>query len=80
MSVGMIAQGDGLVTSRSLQARTESQEVGVASIIGSKEDAMFCEDHNRLAASDKIQDHIIGLLTGKPVPQKNEERKEEEKK
>jgi len=76
----MIAQGDGLVTSRSLQARTESQEVGVASIIGSKEDAMFCEDHNRLAASDKIQDHIIGLLTGKPVPQKNEERKEEEKK
>jgi len=68
----MLAPGDALVTGRSLQARTQSEKAGVASIFGSKQDIMVCEGHHSLAANDKIQDHIIGLLSGKPVPQKNE--------
>jgi pimeloyl-ACP methyl ester carboxylesterase len=71
----MLAPGDGIVTSRSLQAHTESEKASVPSIIGSKEETMFCEGHSTLAASDKIQDHIIGLLTGKPVPEKKEQEK-----
>jgi pimeloyl-ACP methyl ester carboxylesterase len=54
----MLGPGDEVVTRRSL----EGAEVDSTKFI--------CGEHNKLAANTMIQDYVIGLLTGKTVPQK----------
>lgn len=58
----MYSPGDGIVTSRSLEATTEAQAAGVESILKSGPVKFVCEDHNKLASNEKIQDYIIKVL------------------
>lgn len=71
----MLSPGDGIVTSRSLEAITQSEKAGLASIVGNKSDKFICEDHNKLATNDRIQDYIIGILNGKGSPTDDEKEK-----
>ncbi len=66
----MLAPGDGIVTKRSLEAVTESEMAEVPSIIGTSADQLICEQHTKLATNGRIQDQIIGILGGKPLPAK----------
>ncbi len=61
----MYAPGDGIVSRKSLDAETESDKAEFRSILGSRSDDLVCEDHNKLAANPRIQDHIIAILEGK---------------
>ena len=63
----MYAPGDGIVTSRSLEATTITQATGVESILKSGPGKFICEDHNKLAGNAKIQDYIIGVLDSTKV-------------
>ncbi|HEX3101570.1 MAG TPA: hypothetical protein VHQ01_07260 [Pyrinomonadaceae bacterium] len=58
----MYSPGDGIVTSHSLEGTSEAQAAGVETILKSAPGKFVCEDHNKLAANDKIQDYIIGIL------------------
>lgn len=58
----MYADGDGVVSTRSLEAATE---MGSASIFRGAPVKFVCEDHNRLASNSRIQDHIISVLEPK---------------
>jgi pimeloyl-ACP methyl ester carboxylesterase len=66
----MMSRGDGVVTDRSLEAITQSQTAGVQSILGGGNGKMICEEHNRLAANSRIQDHVIWLLDKKAKAEK----------
>lgn len=57
--------GDGIVPIRSLEAKTQSTRAGVASIYGTQETKLFCQDHNKQAANSSIQDHVIRVLAGR---------------
>jgi hypothetical protein len=59
------APGDGIVTRRSLEAETLSKAAGTNSLIGAVSETMICADHNLLAANTRIQEHIIGVLSGR---------------
>ncbi|MFZ1699925.1 MAG: hypothetical protein WBO10_00540 [Pyrinomonadaceae bacterium] len=61
----MYAMGDGVVTTRSLEAVTQSKAAGIVSILDGGSGKFICEDHNKLAANSRIQDYIIGVLDGK---------------
>ncbi len=61
----MMSDGDGVVTTRSLEAATESEAAGVQSILKSGASKFICEDHSRLATNAKIQDYIISVLDTK---------------
>jgi pimeloyl-ACP methyl ester carboxylesterase len=56
------APGDGVVSYRSLTSATISKRSGIRSSLGIASERMICGDHNRLAASAKVQEYIIGLL------------------
>jgi len=72
----IVGPGDGIVTRRSLEAATESEKAGLRSIIGSTDDQLICEEHNKLAANARIQDQIIGILGGKAMPSKDTTEKQ----
>lgn len=62
----MLSRGDGIVTRRSLEA------------FSANEHKIFCENHNKLAENDQIQDYIIGLLKKAAIEEsKTEETKKE---
>ncbi len=63
----MYSPGDGIVTSRSLEGTTEAQAAGVESILKSGPAKLVCEEHNKLASNEKIQDYIIGVLDGTKI-------------
>jgi len=63
----MLAPGDGIVTKRSLEAVTESENSGMSSIIGTSAAQFACAEHTKLAANARIQDQIIGILGGKSM-------------
>lgn len=68
----MLATGDGVVTQRSSETRTQSQMLKVSSVLGAQPGKYFCDDHNRLAADDEIQAYILQVLkTAAPRPAKN---------
>jgi pimeloyl-ACP methyl ester carboxylesterase len=63
--------GDGIVPIRSLEAKTQSVRVGVASIYDVQETKLICQDHNRQFANSMIQDYVIKVLarqTAVPKP------------
>ena len=60
----MFLPGDGIVTSRSLEAATEAPRAAGEPILNNGSGKFFCEDHNKLAANAKIQDYIISVLGG----------------
>lgn len=66
----MLMPGDGIVTKRSLEAVTQSEAAKVASVMGTSADQLICEEHTKLAANGRIQDQIITILGGKPLPAK----------
>lgn len=72
----MLVPGDGIVTRRSLKAVTASEKAGLPSIIGTTADQLICEEHTKLAANGRIQDQIIGILGGKPLPTKETTEKQ----
>lgn len=61
----MMSPGDGIVTSRSLEAVTQSARASQKSILGSESDKLICGEHNTLATNVRIQDHILSILSGK---------------
>jgi hypothetical protein len=61
----LVAPGDGVVSRRSLEAATESENAKMASILGVGEVKLICGEHNQLAASPTVQEYVIGILTGK---------------
>ena len=67
----MISPGDGIVTRRSLDAATQSETAGLESIFKSGSSKLICEEHNKLAANDKIQDYVLSVLGGRGSPEKN---------
>lgn len=56
----MYLPGDGVVTDRSLRTLTGG---GTRSGIGSRSDAFICGEHYKLAASARIQEYVIGVLS-----------------
>ncbi|MGB7201380.1 MAG: hypothetical protein WBD16_03830 [Pyrinomonadaceae bacterium] len=63
--------GDGIVPIRSLEAKTQSVRVGVASIYDVQETKLICQDHNKQFANSMIQDYVIKVLarqTAVPKP------------
>ncbi len=63
----MYSPGDGIVTSRSLQPTTEAESAGVESTLKNGPGKFVCEEHNKLALNEKIQDYIIGVLDGSKI-------------
>jgi pimeloyl-ACP methyl ester carboxylesterase len=63
----MLATGDGVVTQRSSEAKTQAGLLKVSSVLNAAPGKYFCDDHNHLAADNEIQDYIIKLLRGNPV-------------
>lgn len=63
----MLADGDGVVTTRSLEANTQSRFAGVPSILAPTPTKLVCEEHNRLAANVAIQDYLMELFGNVPV-------------
>lgn len=61
----MTTPGDGVVSTRSLEASTQSENAGVRSIMDSGAPKYVCEEHNKLAANSRIQDQIIKFLDTK---------------
>jgi len=61
----MTTPGDGVVSTRSLEASTQSENAGVRSIMDSGVPKYVCEEHNKLAANSRIQDQIIKFLDTK---------------
>ncbi|MBK6724845.1 MAG: hypothetical protein IPG58_16750 [Acidobacteria bacterium] len=61
----MTTPGDGVVSTRSLEASTQSENAGVRSIMDSGAPKYVCEEHSRLAANSRIQDQIIRFLDTK---------------
>lgn len=57
--------GDGVVTVRSLEAFTQSEAARVQSILDGSTTKFICEDHHKLAANNRVQDHVIGVLEQK---------------
>jgi len=66
----MLTGGDGVVTRRSLESNTQSRFAGVPSILVPATSQFICEEHNKLAANDAIQDYLMGLFGNVPVPVK----------
>lgn len=60
----MLAVGDGVVTQRSSETKTQSGMLKVSSVLAAQPGRYFCDDHNHLAADDEIQDYIIQVLKG----------------
>ena len=60
----MYLPGDGVVTSRSLEAMSESEKTGIGSIFKSGPTKFVCDEHYKLAANTQIQDYLIGILEG----------------
>lgn len=58
----MTTPGDGVVSTRSLEAMTQSENAGVRSIMDSGAPKYVCEEHSKLAANSRIQDQIIKFL------------------
>lgn len=67
LKAAMTIPGDGVVSARSLEAATQSENAGVGSIIDAAAPRYVCEEHSKLAANSRIQDQIIKLLDAKPV-------------
>ena len=67
LRAAMTIPGDGVVSTRSLEAATQSDRAGVNSIIDAAAPKYVCEEHNKLAANSRIQDQVIKLLETKPV-------------
>lgn len=61
----MTTSGDGVVSTRSLEATTQSENAGVRSIMDSGAPKYVCEEHSKLAANSRIQDQIIKFLDKK---------------
>ena len=61
----MTTAGDGVVSTRSLEAMTQSENAGVRSILDSGAPKYVCEEHSKLAANSRIQDQIIKFLDTK---------------
>ena len=61
----MTTPGDGVVSTRSLEAMTQSESAGVRSIMDSGAPKYVCEEHSKLAANSRIQDQIIKFLDTK---------------
>ncbi len=58
----ILAAGDGVVTVRSLEAVTQSETARVQSILDGSSSKFICEEHSKLAANSRVQDHIIKVL------------------
>lgn len=58
----MLTAGDGVVTVRSLEAITQAEIAGVASILDGGSGKFICEEHYKLAANTRVQDYILGVL------------------
>ena len=63
----MLADGDGVVTTRSLESNTQSRFAGVPSILEPTTNKFVCEEHNKLAANDAIQNYLMELFGNVPV-------------
>lgn len=61
----MVGVGDGVVTIRSEESKTQSEMAKVPSVLNAEPGTYFCEEHSRLASDSRIQDHIIKLLDGR---------------
>ena len=57
--------GDGIVALRSLEAKTQSERAGTASIYDAQEIKLICQDHNKQATNSIIQDYVIKVLAGR---------------
>ena len=68
----MLKPGDGIVTRRSLGSETASEKTGVPPFFLRANETCICEEHNKMAANSRVQDHIIEVLTGKSAPQQLE--------
>jgi pimeloyl-ACP methyl ester carboxylesterase len=60
----MITTGDGVVTTRSLRAETESKLSGTDSILRPATTDYVCEEHNRLGSNAEIQAKILAIFAG----------------
>jgi pimeloyl-ACP methyl ester carboxylesterase len=60
----MLATGDGVVTQRSSETKTQSGLLKVNSVLNAPPGKYFCDEHNHLAADDDIQNYIIQVLKG----------------
>ncbi len=59
----MYTPGDGVVTTRSLNAETESKLAG-AELIRPVTSSYICEEHNKLAANADVQKRILAIFAG----------------
>jgi hypothetical protein len=66
----MIGPGDGTVTRRSLEAKTESSLAKVESILRPVSSKFVCEEHDRLQTNVEIQNYIMSLLKVDALPAK----------
>ena len=60
----MMATGDGVVTQRSSEAKTQAGLLRVNSVLNAQSGKYFCDEHNHLAADEDIQNYIVQLLRG----------------
>ena len=61
----MLAPGDGVVTTRSLETATLSKLANKPSILRLASQKLICEEHNKLGANLDVQKYLIGLFIGK---------------
>lgn len=59
----MLAPGDGVVTTRSLESDTQSKMAKVPSILNPEAKKFICEEHNKLGANSEVQNYLIGLFS-----------------
>lgn len=59
----MLAPGDGVVTTRSLESDTQSKMAKVPSILNPEAKKFICEEHNKLGANSDVQNYLIGLFS-----------------
>ncbi len=65
----MLADGDGVVTRRSLETDTQTRFAGT-SVLKPASSKFVCEEHNRLAANGEIQDYLMSLFGIVPASEK----------
>ncbi|MBX7055650.1 MAG: hypothetical protein K1X36_11905 [Pyrinomonadaceae bacterium] len=65
----MLADGDGVVTKRSLETDTQTRFAGT-SVIKPASSKFICEEHNKLAANSDIQNYLMSLFEIAPASEK----------
>ena len=67
----MMGPGDGTVTRRSFEARTEASLAKVESILRPASSKFICEEHDRLQTNVEIQNYIMSILKVDAIPPKS---------